>query len=509
MKKRTIWAIAILMTLALVALMAVQVLYFFRTSNSMEQNFNEDVSRSLFNVVQSLEESEVKHYLDATTEDYVKKSIKGDNVALSSVDLVISPGDTIDLTQTLLAPKVGLNGEHGQGSIASTSEELYEQYKEKFYRSKTLLDRVALQWMKELTGLPIEQRVNFAELDMLMTSTLESNGIHYPFEYKVVNKKGQVFHTYNSTRDSIGFDNANAKDISTYSLQMFLDDKTSAKYYISVSFLTGGTFFKRALDLMLPSVLLIVVIMTVFVVTLILVSRQNNLSLMKNDFISNMTHELKTPIASITLASEMLKDDTVKKSPEMMKHMAAVINTESKRLKVLADKVLQTTLYERDMRRLNFEELDANNIVEDAVATFRLKVEEEKGKIISDMSAKNPWILADKIHFTNIVFNLMENAFKYRKQEGTFVMNVSTQSDKENIYISIQDNGIGIKKDHLKHIFEKFYRVPTGNVHNVKGFGLGLSYVSAMVKVQGGKIKVESEYGIGSKFTIILPTLKQ
>ncbi|MBO7337459.1 MAG: HAMP domain-containing histidine kinase [Paludibacteraceae bacterium] len=511
MKKRTIWTIAIVMTLAFAGLLGIQFYYFLRVSEIIEQDFKENVSHVLYNVVHDLEEAEVRRFLDATSDDFIKQTVDKQVAEMQSMDVVISPGDTIDLTQTLLAPKLKLSEAHGAGSVVSTSEELYEQYKERFYNSKTLLDRVVVQWMRSSSGLPIDQRINYEELDRMMVSMFAENGIDYPFCFQIVDGAGKLYHCFNSTNGVVDFHSQDPEDLDYCVQKLFFEDKEYGQIYLRVTFLTGGTFIHKSIDMFLPSIILIMVLMGMFIFSLFLAFRQTNISIMKNEFISNMTHELKTPVASIMLATEMLNDESIAKSPQMHKKMVTIISSEAKRLKMLVDKVLQTTLYKRETRRLNFEEVDANEIVNNAVSTFALKVEEVGGKVDSKVTAKSHWVLADRVHFTNVIFNLMENAYKYRKVDSkkALVLNVRTYNDGENIVISIQDNGIGMKKEHVRHIFEKFYRVPTGNVHNVKGFGLGLAYVSAMVEAHGGKISVDSEFNVGSKFTIILPTLKQ
>lgn len=511
MKKRTIWTIAIIMTLAFAGLLVIQFYYFKQVSIAFEQDFKENVSHVLYNVAHDLEENEVKRFLDATSDEFVKKSVDKQVAEMQSIDVVISPGDTIDLSQTLLAPKLQLNSMHGVGTIATTSEALYEEYKERFYKSRTLLDRVIVLWMRKSAALPVDQRINYAELDEMLVARFREAGIKYPFCIQVVNASGKIYHSFNSTHDSINFHQQNPDDLNSCAQKLFFEDKGYGEIYLNVTFLTGGTFIRKSIDMFLPSLMLITLLMSMFILSLVLIFRQTTLSKMKNEFISNMTHELKTPVASIMLATEMLGDDTVTKSPDFRKKMVGIITSEAKRLKMLVDKVLQTSLYRRETRRLNFEEIDANEVVREAVATFTLKVEETGGKMVSKVAAKSHWILADRVHFTNVIFNLMENAYKYRKMgDGdVLLLNVATKNDGDNIVISIQDNGIGMKKEHVRHIFEKFYRVPMGNVHNVKGFGLGLAYVHAMVEAHGGKIKVDSEYNIGSKFTIILPTLKQ
>ena len=229
---------------------------------------------------------------------------------------------------------------------------------------------------------------------------------------------------------------------------------------------------------------------------------------MRNDFINNMTHELKTPISSISLAAQMLNDETVTKSSSMMSHLGGVINDEAKRLRFLVEKVLQMSMFERKKAIFKMKQLDLNEMVESVANTFTLRVEHTEGKIYTEIEAVNSTIYVDEMHFQNVIFNLMDNAVKYRKPDRPINIYIRTWNDDTSLYLSIRDTGVGIKKDNLKKVFEKFYRVHTGDVHDVKGFGLGLAYVKKIIDLHKGDITVESEYGKGTKFTIKLPIIK-
>lgn len=220
-----------------------------------------------------------------------------------------------------------------------------------------------------------------------------------------------------------------------------------------------------------------------------------------------MTHELKTPIASISLAAQMLNDNSVNKSEQMMKHLGNVINDESKRLRFLGEKVLQMSMFDRKKAVFKKKELDLNEMVENIANSFTLRVEHTGGKVYTDIEAIDSAIYVDEVHFQNVIFNLMDNAVKYRKTDEALNITMKTWNDDKFLYLSIKDTGMGMKKENLKKIFDKFYRVHTGNVHDVKGFGLGLAYVKKVVDLHDGEIKVESEFGKGTKFTIKLPVI--
>ena len=246
-----------------------------------------------------------------------------------------------------------------------------------------------------------------------------------------------------------------------------------------------------------------------FLYTIIVAFRQKKLTEMKNDFINNMTHEFKTPISSISLAAQMLNDNSVRKSPKMLEHISNVINDETKRLRFQVEKVLQMSMFDRQKATLRLQDIDANVAIANIVHTFKLKVEKYGGSITADLDAEDAIVDVDEMHFTNVIFNLLDNAVKYRKDDNALKLRVSTRNlSGERLEITVADNGIGIRKDDLKKVFEKFYRVSTGNRHDVKGFGLGLAYVHKMISEFGGDITAESELGKGTKFIIILPLTK-
>jgi len=249
------------------------------------------------------------------------------------------------------------------------------------------------------------------------------------------------------------------------------------------------------------------VLFLTFCFTVWLIVRQKRDTEMKNDFINNMTHEFKTPISSISLAAQMLGDRSIKKTDSMIDNLSHVIVNETKRLRYQVEKVLQMSLYEKGNIRFNEKEIDANVIIDDVVKTFALKVQQSGGTLEAKLDAEDGAIYVDEMHFTNVIFNLLDNAVKYRREDVPLQLSVSTANTADRLIITIKDNGIGIRHDDLRRIFDRFYRVHTGNKHDVKGFGLGLSYVRGMVELMRGTIKAESELGKGTMFIITLPLI--
>ncbi len=255
------------------------------------------------------------------------------------------------------------------------------------------------------------------------------------------------------------------------------------------------------------SILFTLIIIAAFYVTVKALVGQKKLSEIKNDFINNMTHEFKTPLATISLAVDALKNEKVLQNRDKIEYFSGIIKEESKRMNKQVETILQAALLERQELQLNLKEIHVHDVIHAALDNFHLQLEEIDGKLDMQLQALSDVIEADEVHFTNVIFNLVENAVKYSKED--LLIRISSQSNAKSIIIKIEDNGIGMNKETLKRIFEKFYRAHTGNIHNVKGFGLGLSYVQTIVDAHHGKIKAESTLGKGTVFTIEMPLLQK
>ncbi|MBC7934356.1 MAG: HAMP domain-containing histidine kinase [Rhizobacter sp.] len=256
----------------------------------------------------------------------------------------------------------------------------------------------------------------------------------------------------------------------------------------------------------LGSVLFTIIITTAFYITIRSLLKQKKLSEIKSDFINNMTHEFKTPLATISLAVDALKNEKVSNDKEKTQYFTGVIKEENKRMNKQVEAILQAALLDKQEVQLNLKKHAAHELINSAVNNMRLPVQEKGGQLEIRLEAKNDLIMADEVHFINFVNNLLDNAVKYSKENP--VIKLSTSNAGHFFKIKIEDNGIGMNKETLNRIFEKFYRAHTGNIHNVKGFGLGLSYVKTMVDAHKGTIKAESTLGKGSSFTISLPLAK-
>jgi len=261
-------------------------------------------------------------------------------------------------------------------------------------------------------------------------------------------------------------------------------------------------FVEMSLWLILSSMfILVVIILFTYIITAII--KQKKLSEMKNDFINNMTHEFKTPISTISLASEVLLNADPESSLERIQKYSKIIFDENIRMRTQVDRVLQVASLDMGDVELKKSDFDFHGLIKDTVQTLCFEKCEERTTVNYHLDAEKHLLTGDRMHITNIVVNLVENAIKY--SDINRVINISTNNDNGDIVFSVEDNGIGMNQDEVKHIFDKFYRVPTGNIHNVKGFGLGLYYVKSMVEAHGGHIDVKSELKKGTKFDVQLP----
>ncbi len=340
-------------------------------------------------------------------------------------------------------------------------------------------------------------------LESLLTSEFQKRNIEEDFEYGI----------YDCFNDSIVYGNFVDFNADTTAQQHSVSPDIKWErdgHYFSIFFPNRPTFEPDQEVTRYGSwaffTVLISIVFIFFGYSVYLIIRQKRLSEMKTDFINNMTHELKTPISTISLSSEVLMDENAPPDPQRLKQYAAIIYNENNRLKTQVEKVLQLAALDNKNIPLKLEVVDVHRVIRQAVDSVQLTLNERGGSISCSLDAEHSTISADAVHITNVLYNLLDNAIKYSSDSP--VISVSTHNGSHHLYITIADRGIGITKEAQKHIFDKFYRVPTGNVHDVKGFGLGLYYVKLMAEEHHGKIAVTSTPGEGSKFMLKLPTIQ-
>ena len=503
MKRSTIWILTVVMAIALLGLLAMQIVYMEKMVAMRNSQFSEIVMRSLYSVSTMLEQNETKYFLD---KDLAEAEQMNSGMGQNSIRFGAANDMKRDSTQLDEPVNVRPANLKTLKDLSDSYQDKQEILKGQYLYQKGLLNEVILTILNHSSDRPIQERADSTIVSTYLRSELEfngltQNGVTLPFEFAIVNRtNGVVYKTE-------GYSPMSQQDI--YSLVLFPNDPKNKQNTLNVIFPNKSDYIFSSVKFLVPSLAFTFLLLGVFLYTISIAFKQKRLSEIKNDFINNMTHEFKTPISSISIAAQMLNDDSVRKSPEMLKHVSTVINDETKRLRFQVEKVLQLSLFDRKSATMRLEEEDANASIYSVINTFKLKVEKYGGRIDANLDAEDPIINVDRMHFTNVIFNLLDNAVKYRREDVAPELTVTTVNpDEDHIQITVQDNGIGMKREDLKKIFEKFYRVSTGNRHDVKGFGLGLAYVQKMIDLFGGSISAESEVNRGSKFIITLPLYK-
>lgn len=285
---------------------------------------------------------------------------------------------------------------------------------------------------------------------------------------------------------------------------LFPGNSLDEDLYLHMNFPKQGSFVLREMGTpLLVNLILVLIIVVALVIMFKTILTQKKLSEIKNNFISNMTHEFKTPISTISLACQAVADgDVVKSDPESTRTLMKMIEDENKRLEVLVERILQSAVIDRGELKIKEEEINLNEVITEITNNAKFRVKNVGGEIQLELPTEELLVKGDKVHITNVISNLVDNAIKYSNESPEIKIKLIGSS--EEIIIEVADKGIGIKKEHIHKIFDNLYRIPTGNIHNVKGFGLGLSYVKAIVELHGWNIHVKSKFGEGSTFSIII-----
>ncbi|MFH0866910.1 MAG: HAMP domain-containing sensor histidine kinase [Bacteroidota bacterium] len=538
MSRKIISLVIVLITIALIGLVGMQIYWIKNALAVKEANFDRSVNEALTNVVYKLEKLEVAsriknkinsgspnvslystidslnnmfvEEMESMTNDFniqkasyinytskhvsveYTETIPGNGVMhIDSNQVIISNKDTVKKQEVrpVSVPEYYFPSNH----FDSISDKI-----DKFLKKSFLVSDVFEEMFNYKYSPSIEERIEPAKLDSLIKAELENKGIRTDFEYGI----------YSPLKNELVIEKTGSyhKELinNSVAFNLFPSDLFRAPEYLLIYFPNKEKYLFTQTGLMLTvAAFLIIFIILSFIYTIRTIIKQKRLSEMKNDFINNMTHEFKTPISTISLACQALTDEDVSKTELLYKNYLHVIGDENNRLGVMAEKILQTAVLEKGQIKLKKEPVDIHSVIKEIIKNISLHVEAKGGRIITCLVASNSIINADRIHITNVIYNLFDNAIKYT--HGKPVITIVTENNEPGIYISVEDNGIGISHSNLKKVFDKLYRVPTGNVHNVKGFGLGLSYVKAIVEMHKGVVNLESELKKGSKFTIYLP----
>jgi two-component system phosphate regulon sensor histidine kinase PhoR len=495
-KEKTLkWLIGIL-AVSLVGLVSVQVYYLSEALDTKEQEFTKSVHNALVSTVYKLERYEQAGVLPKFQASQQVNNLwrTGDTSATQPFSYQVKSKIVFedDKGNVIQRDAEGIIDEQGNFSSKASQDDA-------LWYAQNWPENVLKQLESEFNKFyprPIFERVDVHFVYKLLANELKNQGINTKFHLALISEGKKFVKEQGITSDKFLQ--------SRHKMKLFPNDFYFHDDFLSVYFPRENSFvFGKLIGIVLLSMIFIISILFVFGRTIKTVIKQKKLAIIKNDFINNMTHEFKTPISTISLACEVLSDDSIPKTQDRQKHFVKVINDENKRLGLLVENVLQTAVLDKGNFRLKKQEASIHELIEQAIERMSVRFKENQGQILFLPEADNDEFYIDKVHITNCINNLLDNAIKY--SEGHPEVEVVTKNIYHGIMIDVKDNGVGISKENQQKIFEKLYRVPTGNVHDVKGFGLGLSYVKSIIEKHGGTIKVKSNIGKGSTFSIFLP----
>ncbi len=513
MKAKFFKILILLMTFSIIGLIVVQLYWLNQAFRQGENEFNSRVMKAMDETVQFVNQNELNQYykLFNETRKTMKDSVNAPQVITSQIesdsanvkyvyltrymmDKIVLPvsgiyDDSLNVTEMYSAERaIKLKKDSSLQHFQPIDVNLEAEFKDANYT----LERFA---RFDAGNKPISRRIDLNKLDSLFKSKLKKWHIETPVELAVTNEDSLT-----PAIKTQGFIQTNQNYITP--LFYHKDDKPS--YYLSVYLPSKKkTIFSNISALFAVTILFTLIILGIYATSLWAMLRQRQISQLKTDFMNNMTHEFKTPLATISVATDALKSKMISGDPEKVKHYANVIKQENKRMNHQVEMVLRMSQFERNEISLEKSIVNVNDLVKQSVESIRLIVENRNGTIFENYKAERDELSADSLHLGNIILNVLENANKYSPDSPQ--INVETYNVNNNFVIKIADKGIGMSKAVLGKVFDKFYREETGNVHNVKGHGLGLAYVKYIVELHGGEIDVESEKGNGSTFYLKLP----
>ena len=487
MRKNFIWLLIATMAVSLIGIIMIQSRWIKWSINLNEEKFNREVGSALNNVEKDLTASENAVDIDILSSDL----LEGQGTTSSRLDFYYRKGKLED--STLISDDL-------RGLISGTRKNFKERL--------SLLE--GLQVNRLLRLRDIEDRINIDKLSFYIKKHLTKRDIDIRYDYGVWSTKHESFVILNDNfvveEEGQQFSNTGINEgllKSPYKINLFeTEEGVPGILYLDFPD-RNRILFRDVWPTIIGSIFFTGIILFCFAYTIQVIVRQKKLSEMRTDFINNMTHEFKTPIATINLAADSITSPMIAGNSDKVGRFAQIIKQENGRMLNQVEKVLQMALLEKKDFKLKMTEINVHELIVQAVEHANLKVASKGGMVKAELAAKNPNIMADQTHISNIIHNLLDNANKYSPERPD--IQVSTQNVNGGVQIRVEDKGIGMTKDQKKHIFDKFYRVHTGNRHDVKGFGLGLSYVKAMVAAHKGNITVQSELGEGSSFVVQLP----
>ncbi len=522
MSRTLLWIMTVFLSLAMLALVAVQA-YWIRHSIQSEENqlgllINQVLSEvsdelvrneTAISIIEEIQPPVIQHQSRAVWNfHYDARSNLGSDSATLQVDeeyyvYASAPRPLVNRKVELIDDSVLVivgEDEQMQDTVlisAMDQGQVLSELEQDWLEQEIFLDRVIRRMLVEEQDFT--DRISGSQIEKMIQTRLNEKGVDMPFEYAVYHEgekpifQSEQFNEFEAYR--------------YFRASLFPGGVFHKPTLISVYFPGEKAHFRKSMGVIGGSSLLItLLLLMLFTLALYIIFKQKRLSEMKNDFVNNMTHELKTPISTISLASQMLSDRSIPDEQKNLTQISRIIQAESKQLGFQVERVLQMAIFDHGQLKLKLQEIDLHDLIETVAQNFLLQMDKREGKLEFLPEAEDAVIRGDAMHMTNVISNLIENAMKYTRR--TPEISISTENETGQLVVSVTDNGIGISKEDQKRVFEKFYRVPTGNIHNVKGFGLGLSYVKLIVEHHGGSIQVKSEPGKGSRFDIRLPLQK-
>lgn len=487
MRKGFLKILIVVISIALIGIIGIQAYWIHNAADLKQQEFEQLVNRVLIDVSYQLEKEEAIEFI---------KSHQMGTMLLQS-EAGVDPEDQLSLLKEPKRPQISTDI-HGNVINIDQSSALVDMLNQsKKSERQDIFQQILFDFLNKGPQANILDRIDMNRVAKLLNSALYSRGVKVGFHYGIIAPDQElVYREGNAEQEKLL--------ASPYKIRLFANDIVSSPNFLAVYFPhQKGYIFKSISGVVLLSVVFILGICWTFWYSIKTIYSQKKLALIKNDFINNMTHEFKTPISTISLACELLKDKDVEKNEQLIERYVGMIDGENKRLGGLVEKVLQSAVMDKGDLKLKKEEENLHDLIQSVIESSKVKADQRQGKIETHLGAEDPILDVDKMHFSNVFYNLIDNAIKYCDKAPEIV--IESKNVAGGICISIKDNGIGISKENQQKIFDKLYRVPTGNRHDVKGFGLGLSYVKAIVDKHEGNINVTSKIGEGSKFEIFLP----
>ena len=498
MRRRILTLLVISIGVSCIGLISLQYQWIRQDIDTEKAKFSMSVSHSMNKVVSELEQIELmKYFNNLKQQPAVIESFNSLNQQISNIYKNNSTQQkTSDLSSHAWLSLLSTDDTLSLGKFLSARER-----QDEMRETNELISRLLENTLENISYFPFEINIYIPLMDSLIAHSLARNGISTKYTFGIYNTFSELFTYINQPEDSVNL------SLSSYRYALFPDDQENPENFLVIAFPNEKSFiFSRISYFLWTSIIFICVIFVSFAFSLSIIFKQRKLSEIKNDFINNMTHEIKTPIATISLASEALSDESFEQDKEIQKTYINIIKDENKRLEMLVVRILEQAKQGSINQSIKKENIDIHQVIEECVRNMELIASQRGGEIQQKLQSKNPIVIGDKMHLSNIILNLIDNAIKYSPQKPN--VQISTTDSMTGVEIRIKDKGVGISKKDHKRIFDRFYRVPTGDDHDVRGYGVGLSYVRYAIQAHGGSIRVESELKKGATFIIFLPNRK-